>query len=184
MVCCLFFCSTTCTAFARLLALVVAGNCKSLRLARTLSSLCFLPTSLSEQTAKLINGVSVSWFHSRKVWLNNDKLGTRKSTRLPFPAIFSAIFSAVNVLPVPQAIISLPRVSPSLNRLSTFFKAFCWCGRKPFLAFNTGVSLMWNCDQSIWLFSKSSRLMTDIGICWLVKASLAFFDHLFVVVTI
>ena len=73
------------------------------------SFLRFLPTSLSEQTAKLCSGVSLSCVHSVSVCDSSDRLGTRNSTRLPAPAIFSAIFRLVKVLPVPQAMMSLPR---------------------------------------------------------------------------
>ncbi|CFR86782.1 Uncharacterised protein [Mycobacterium tuberculosis] len=44
-------------------------------------------------------------------------------------AMRSAILSAVNVLPVPQAMISLPRSLPTANPRNTASIACCWCGR-------------------------------------------------------
>jgi hypothetical protein len=50
------------------------------------SALRFLPTSLSEQTAKLCSGMRLSCVHSVSVCDNSDRLGTRNSTRPPGPA--------------------------------------------------------------------------------------------------
>ena len=78
-----------------------------------MSVLARLPTLVSEQTAKARNGTSRPLVHSRRLWLSSEMDGTRNSTEVGLAfwsvAIFSAIFSAVNVLPVPQAMIILPR---------------------------------------------------------------------------
>ena len=180
------FSSPTATARARLMAWVVAGNCKSLvrTKIRSSSAIFFLPTSLSEQTAKLISGISLSCVHSRKVWLSSDRLGTRNNTRCPFPANASAIRNAVKVLPVPQAIIILPRAAPLAKPAFTLFSASFWCLRRDFFSFRTGVGLIWNCDQSMTLLSKSCRVMRATGGCWSSRALSAFLDHLSVVVII
>ena len=109
-------CSASCRAVissARRFGLVVAGYCSSWvnNCGASSSALWrfFLPTALSLHTAKLCSGVSLSCVHSVKVCDNSDRLGTRNNTRLPRPANFSAIFKLVKVLPVPQAMISLPR---------------------------------------------------------------------------
>ena len=57
----------------------------------------------------------------------SDRDGTRNST-WPCGASCSAMQSEVKVLPVPQAMISLPR-SASANPASTAAKASRWCGR-------------------------------------------------------
>lgn len=59
--------------------------------------------SQKEHTAKLCKGVPLSWVHSVKVCDNNDKLDIKNSIRLPAPAMVSAIFKLVKVLPVSQA---------------------------------------------------------------------------------
>jgi hypothetical protein len=69
-----------------------------------------LPTCTSEHTANARNGSSLSCFHSRNDWFNNWIDGTRNNTVvgavLRLAANSSAIFNAVNVLPVPHAMIS------------------------------------------------------------------------------
>jgi hypothetical protein len=51
----------------------------------------FLPTSASEQTAKLCSGRPLSCVHSVRDWERRFNEGTRKRTSLFFPAISSAI---------------------------------------------------------------------------------------------
>ena len=55
--------------------------------------------------------------------------GTRKSTRPSGPASASAMRSATKVLPVPQAMMSLPR-SAVARPFSTSLYASFWWGRR------------------------------------------------------
>ena len=151
-------------ALTKLWGLVVAGNFKSLIPTTILSSSFFLPTSLSEQTAKLRIPNDVCWVHSSSVWLSNARLGTRNNTFLPRPASSSAIRKEVKVLPVPQAIISLPR-SASANPYLTADNAGRWWSLKLFFLRNIGFTFesKLNCDQSIKLPSKSNNEIVATG---------------------
>ena len=105
-----------------------------------------------------------------------DNDGTKNKTRLPTPAIFSAIFSAVNVLPVPHAIISLPRSAYS-KPSCTAFNAATWCGLSDFLVFScTGLLGVYTL-QSIALFSNSDKPMRCTGFDCPSKAASAFLLH-------
>ncbi|SIN17458.1 Uncharacterised protein [Mycobacteroides abscessus subsp. abscessus] len=63
----------------------------------------------SEQTAIMSRESSELSAHSRIVWESREIDGTRNSTEPPAPTYSSASFSEVKVLPVPHAMISLPR---------------------------------------------------------------------------
>ena len=78
------------------------------------------------------------------------KDGTMNNTRLPLPAMASAIFKDVNVLPVPQAMTSFPR-SCSANLSRTASIAASWWGRSRLAALTTTRSglLQEYWDQSI-----------------------------------
>ena len=156
--------------------LVVAGYCSSWvsSCGASFSALWrfFLPTSLSLHTAKLCKGVSLSCVHSVKVCDNNDKLGTRNNTRLPLPAKFSAIFKLVKVLPVPHAIINLPRLAVSKPFWVDSNAAFWW-SRNDFLGLRTIGWLGWYCSHAIWLCSSAYRSILLTGGCWSANASSA-----------
>ena len=99
--------------------LVEAGKAKSTTLKLSLSSffVFFFEISGSEQIQTALIGSFASEDHSLNVCPNNAILGTKNNTS-PLPLVsFSAIRSELNVLPVPQAIISLP--------LSAFLKCSC-----------------------------------------------------------
>lgn len=82
----------------------------------------------SEHTASGASGTSASVAHSGRVCESRLIDETRNSTEPPAPATFSASRSDVKVLPVPQAMTSLPRsfVSKPARTAST---ACTWCGR-------------------------------------------------------
>ena len=68
----------------------------------------FDETFVSEQIQIGLIASSASAVHAMRVWERSEMLGTKKRI-LPFPlVIVSASLSDVNVLPLPQAIISLP----------------------------------------------------------------------------
>ena len=90
--------------------LVDAGNAKSTTEDVSMSSnfFLFLVISGSEQIHIALIGSKASAYHSLSVCPNNAIDGTKKSIK-PFPLVsFSAIRNELKVLPVPQAIMSLP----------------------------------------------------------------------------
>ena len=87
-----------------------------------------LPTLRSEQTAKVRRGISASAPQFRMDCANSEREGAANSTRPPRPAISSAIRNDASVLPVPQAIIILPRSCAS-NPSITSVNALTWWGR-------------------------------------------------------
>ncbi len=111
-------------------ASVVAGSVRSM-VDMPVSSLTFRPTRTSEHTANGRMSTAALAIHSRRLWLSSWIDGTRKSTLLPSPASCSAILSEVKVLPVPQAMISLPR-SCFARPSATAESASAWCGRSDF----------------------------------------------------
>ena len=142
----------------------------------------FLPTSPSEHTAKLRSGVALSCVHSVSVCERSARLGTRKSTRLPAPATRSAICRLVNVLPVPHAMMSLPRSNCS-NPFVTCPSATSWCGRSAFFARTAGAFFGVKRDQSMTLPSSAARSIFVTGVCWSRSASSACSLQSLVVVT-
>ncbi|SHP92300.1 Uncharacterised protein [Mycobacteroides abscessus subsp. abscessus] len=83
---------------------------------------------MSEQTAKARSGIVVCAVHSRSVWDSREMDGTqnRMNARPLFSlAVRSAIFSEVKVLPVPHAMISLPRSLPTPKPANTLSTALC-----------------------------------------------------------
>jgi len=164
-------------------ALVVAGNARS---TLEMSSDAFdrFPTLVSEHTANGANGTSASVAHSRSDCDSREIEGTRNSTDPPLPASCSARRNEVNVLPVPQAMINLPR-SLASNPAVTFSIAVSWWARNRFRSWSSrasGVSKV-NCDQSISEFSRSDSPILRTGICWAWIASSAFAFHRSVVDT-
>jgi hypothetical protein len=90
---------------------VEAGSARSMTLVKSLSSSLarFLETSGSEQMQTALIGSLASADHSRSDWLNSEMEGTRNRIK-PFPLVScSAMRRALNVLPVPHAMMSLPR---------------------------------------------------------------------------
>ena len=123
--------------------------------------------------------------HSTKVWLSKEIDGTKNST-LPIPFVTaSAIFRAVKVLPVPQAIISLPR-SACLKPLITALTASIWWGRSFFFeqTFISSILSRVKLSQSIpESFRSWRRIRVTGGNCPIIVVS-ALDDHLSVVDTI
>jgi hypothetical protein len=151
-----------------------------------------LPTLVSEQTANARNGTSASLVHSRRAWLISEMDGTRNSTdvgcalpALPSVASCSAILSAVNVLPVPQAMISLPR-SWVWKPANTSASACFWWGRRRFLVVVGRIDgrSKSTASQSMSESSRSARPIRDTGICWPTRAASALLLHRSVVETI
>ena len=147
-----------------------------------------LPTLVSEQTPKARMSSSHWAVHSRNDWLSKEIDGTRNRMRALPPAsvaICSAIFNAVNVFPVPQAMISLPRSLPAANPASTFSMASAWCGRGCFLAAGESSMVRLPCgqamSQSMGDSASISIPMRCTGICCPLRASSAFLPHLSVV---
>ncbi len=84
-------------------------------------------TFTSEHTANARSSSRVWADHSRSVCDNSEIDGTANRTRAEPPfsvARRSAIFNAVNVLPVPHAMISFPRSFPAANPVNTFSMAW------------------------------------------------------------
>jgi len=71
--------------------------------------------------------------------------------------------------------ISLPR-SASCSPAVTALSADCWCGRRDFFAFSATGALGWKRDQSIWLASRSCRVILLTGGCWSISAFSALSD--------
>ena len=147
---------------------VVAGRARSI--AEMSSDACFadfLPTLTSEHTANVRSDASASIDHSRSDCDSSEIDGTRNSTRPPNGTRVSAIRSDVNVLPVPQAITSLPR-SVVANPSRTFSNARLWWGRRRLRSFSSmtsGVNRS-NCDQSMLDSARSMNRIRCTGICW------------------
>jgi hypothetical protein len=138
-----------------------------------------LPTLASEHTAKLRSGISHCVVHSRSVWEMREIDGTRKSTFVccstPWDcAKRSAIFNVVKVLPVPQAMISLPRSCFS-NPESTSSSARTWWGRRRFLILRRSCvgAFGLNCPQSTALWSRFFTRNRVTGMRWSLSASSA-----------
>ena len=106
-----------------------------------------------------------SFAHSRTHWDISASEGTRTSTTPPCPTIVSAIFNAVNVLPVPQAMTTWPR-SLSLKPSTTFSRACSWCSRIFFLAGFSTFPLVRYLSQSI-----SRRRIRRSGMCAMLCSS-------------
>jgi len=160
--------------------LVVAGNARS---TLEMSSDC-LPTLVSEHTANGANGMSDSVAHSRSDCDSKEIEGTRNNTDPPLPATCSARRREVKVLPVPHAMINLPRSEDSKPAVTCSI-AVSWWARSCFFPCSgsrSGVSRE-NCAQSTSEFSRSDRPMRRTGICWSRIASSAFAFHRSVVET-
>ncbi len=104
--------------------------------------------------------------------------GTRNSTDPPAPTSSSAILSEVKVLPVPQAMMSLPR-SCARKPSNTSMRAACWCGRRAFLPVETSTSGVAHeyCDQSKADSSSQAMSTRCTGTAWWARVSDAFGDH-------
>ena len=162
---------------------VEAGRAKSSTLVLLSSFLIScLDTWESEQMQTAWIGLEACWHQERNVCPNKAMEGTRKRTSPLLLVSFSAIFNEVKVLPVPQAIMSLP--------LSWFFKyswvfsmAFFWCsnivngaGREVF-PYNPCS----NFSQSTLSLSNSIKLSRVTGGVWFLILSSAVEFHLLVV---
>lgn len=129
----------------------------------------------SLHTASALMSTSALPTHSRTVWDNKEMDGTRNRTLQPAPTVFSARRREVNVFPVPQAMISLPR-SLSWKPVTTLSIASRWWGRGVFLSPRC-ITSGWdseNCAQSTVDHSRSTVLSLRTGICWFLIASSAF----------
>ena len=169
------------------LVLVEAGNAKSTTLypSESLFLVLLLLISASEQIQIGLIGSLASASHSRKVWPNKAIEGTRNKTK-PLPSVsFSAIRKDVNVLPVPQAIMSLPR-SWVLKWSCVWYKAFCWCGKRDFCAAREAAPCppFSNCSQFTGACSRLLKLIRKNGGFWLRIASSALTLHALEVVEI
>ena len=88
---------------------------------------------LSEQMQTALMGVSASPIQSLSDCPKRAMLGTRKSTK-PLPlSSCSMSLSEVNVLPVPQAMMSLPRSCERKCRCAAL-RASRWCSRSCFFS--------------------------------------------------
>ena len=75
-----------------------------------MSSCSFLPPAYgSEQTTSELRGRVVWVSHSRRAWETSAMVGARNRMASPSGTNRSAMRSAVNVLPVPHAMMSRPR---------------------------------------------------------------------------
>ena len=129
-------------------------------------------------------GSDASAAHSRRLCPSRAIDGTINKISPLLWVSFSAILRAVNVLPVPQAIISLP-LSLVLKWAFVFCTASVWCGYKLFC-----LTLAWLPDspskracQLIGEFSRSDKLTRDTGGFWLCMACSALLLHLLLVDT-
>ena len=134
-------------ASVRASTLVVGGIGKSYGAA--FSPSIGLPAVASEHTANGRIGTSHSAVHSLSDCDTSAMEGAKNNTALPAPACSSAIRRAVNVLPVPHAMISFPR-SDSPKPARTFSTAVTWCGYSIFFAVSTSAV---RCFASYWLQS-------------------------------
>jgi len=164
--------------------LVVAGRARSTAEMSSLTALERAVALRSEQTASGASGTSAAVDHSRRDCESRLIEGTRKSTLPPAPTTRSASRSEVNVLPVPQAMISLPR-SPVVNPASTSATARTWWGRSWFLGEvgRTSGLASRNFDQSTGEACSSAIPIRRTGICWPWIASSACAFHRSVVET-
>ena len=119
--------------FARVAASVDAGRGRS-NGETSSSSSRGLPALVSEHTANWLRGTTESLAQSRSDCDSSEIEGVRNRTLPPIPAIRSAMRSAVNVLPEPQAMISRPR-SRSANPVRVSSSASRWYSRTTFFAF-------------------------------------------------
>ena len=123
-----------------------------------------LPIFVSEQTAKERSGTSDSALHSMSVCDSRAMEGTRNRTLPPEPAMASAMRRDVKVLPVPHAMMSLPRSAVDSPAV-TASRARFWCSRRllpPVRTMTSGVSRL-NESQSIVELNRSSRPIRETG---------------------
>ena len=138
-------------------------------------------------------GTAASYDHSRSDCDSSEMDGTRNSTLVRWPSSRSArsrcsrsaTLRLVKVLPVPQAMISLPRSWPA-KPANTAWIASAWCGRGCFFACrfsstSTATSPGAGTRQSIGLAAMSARPTRVTGICWSSSASSACGPHFSVV---
>ena len=102
-----------------------------------------------------MNSSRQSFFHSRTVCDISASDGTMKRTSFPLPASVSAMRRPVKVLPVPQAMMSLPR-SAVARPSCTACNASRWWSRSSFLGARLMVPVRMYCDQLIRLASSWS----------------------------
>ena len=164
--------------------LVEAGNAKSMTEEVSMSSSCFrfLVISGSLQIQMAFMGSTASAYHSLRVCPSRAIEGTKNSIK-PLPWVcFSAMRSDVNVLPVPQAMMSLPR-SLFLKWLWVLLTAAVWCGRSSFLPVRATSPVMplSSFCQFRGASLRSCKLILDSGGFWFLIASCAFVPHLLVV---
>lgn len=164
---------------------VVAGTARSWALMS--SPPVRLWTCASEHTGTACSSSSQFADHSRKVCDSNEIDGTRNSSVAapPFSAASrSAILSEVNVLPVPQAMISLPR-SRVASPASTLSTAVRWWGRRSLRVVRCSSSSTSSDGQArsqvIGAWAISARPTRATGMCWLSSAASALAPHLSVV---
>ena len=170
--------------FARVAESVDAGKGRS-KGDTSSSSSRGLPALVSEHTANWLSGTTESLAQSRSDCDSSDIDGVRNRTLPPAPAIRSAMRSAVNVLPEPQAMISRPR-SRSANPARVSSSASRWYSRTSLLVFRlsalgrTRLKFRQSMDEP----SNTSGPQRTTGLSSRFRSALsAFFPHFAVVET-